>query len=201
PLFRNDLFGWVEIHRRAANPYAEQFLRTAQLVQHAQTIAKDGCTAAILSETDHIWHGLLHHHFGHSGFARGLLDFKGLFEFAALFRDLDETQRFELKDKAAQSALGLAALELWLAAADAELGLGIDNRIAIGDDARSQAENWMSRSDGNLENSVKYPGYREMLAMGWNNARGAQVSKATGANWLLVKMSVPAMLAPKIRRA
>ena len=200
PLFRDDLFGWVEIHRRAANPYAEQFSTTADLAVNAETVSKDGCSALVLTETDHIWHGLLHHQFGHSGFARGLLDFKGLFEFAALFRELSDASRRALYEKAAESALGLTTLELWLAAAEAELGLEPDHEITIGQDARDVAENWIARGDGKVQSSIRYPGYRDMLSMGWNSTRLQKTAAVTSSNRLSLAINVPLMLAPKMRR-
>lgn len=200
PLFRDDLAGWLEIHRRAGNPYAEQFCPTSHLVAGSRPVTKDGCTALILAEHHHVWHGVLHHHFGHSGFARGHLELKGLFEFAALFATLADEERAALLSDASQTALGLATLELWLALAEAEYGLAPDHKITISHDARQFAKTWIARSDGQIPNSVKYPGYRDMMAMGWNMRRCSRVKEHTGSSLFGTALAVPAMLAPKLIR-
>ncbi len=42
PLFRDDLPGWIEIHRRAGNRYAEPLLPTRELVLGSREVRRDG---------------------------------------------------------------------------------------------------------------------------------------------------------------
>lgn len=196
-LFRDDLPGWVEVHRLAGNPYAEPFLPTQELAARSIAHVRPEGEARVLAAADHLWHGLIHHHFGHSAFARGVVDLKGLYEFAMGFDALSQMERGDLMALAARDAAGLAALDLWLAAAADALALPSD--LAVATDA---AATWaaIKARRGASRGCVKYPGYGEALALGWARERVARLRPRPRGGRLGALVAVVGRLAPKLRR-
>lgn len=118
-LYRDDLPGWLEIHKRAGVQRMEVILPTARLMQSAIRIGTTsrGHAVMALPISLHILHCLMHHHVGHRGDYYGLIDFKGLYEFAADVAALDLAARTDLLNAAQRHPRLFAMLELWLAAA------------------------------------------------------------------------------------
>jgi Uncharacterised nucleotidyltransferase len=116
-LYRSDLPGWIEIHRRAGPERAELLVPTEDLLAAAVTIQRSQLRALILPPSYDLLHGLVHHHFGHREGRTGVLDLKGLFEFAMGFAALSKADRELLAERAGWNNRLLATLELWLAAA------------------------------------------------------------------------------------
>lgn len=147
-LYRADLPGWIEIHRRGGVPRAEQFLRTAELDAAAIPTPLGGRgTARLLPAHLHILHAMVHHHVGHRGDKYGIIDLKGLYEFAAECATLDAAERGLLMARAARHPRLFAITELWIAGAHAFFGMPIDVPFAIAADAAS----WWERVKGRLD--------------------------------------------------
>jgi hypothetical protein len=136
-LYRDDLPGWLEIHERGGVQRMEVILSTEQLVAAAVPIATTpgGNEVLVLPAPLHILHCLMHHHVGHRGDYDGVIDFKGLYEFAADIDVLDEAAREALLDAASQHPRLMAMLDLWLAAAADVFRLDIRRPLTLADDA------------------------------------------------------------------
>jgi hypothetical protein len=198
-LFRSDLPGWVEIHRRAGNPYAEQFLRTAEIAARSVPAAHPQAQARLMPASDHIWHGLVHHHFGHSAFARGTVDLKGLFEFAVAVAALPGDEVDTLVGLASRDAAGLAAFDLWIAAAVDLLAMPLPVGHSLVQDAVTAWGRIKQRHLGQ-QAEPKYRGYGRSIALGWSAERIKRVRPrpafgALGARWKVLNR-----LLPKLRR-
>ena len=198
-LFRSDMSGWVEVHRRAGNPYAEAMFPTATILRRSLPHRRDGLTAHVMPDADHLWHGLVHYHFGHSAFARGTLDLKGLAEFATGFVALADTARAELIALARRDGAALAAFDLWLAAAHSALGMPLDASIRPPDDAfRVWSE--VAARIGGAAGGWKYPGYWEALRLGCDRRRLARLSPRPRLGGLAARAVVISRLLPKLIR-
>ena len=197
-LFRDDLPGWVEIHRRAGNPYAEQFLRTRELAARCETLRGPDGVVRIMTASDHLWHGLVHHHFGHSGYARGTIDLKGLFEFAVGFGALTERERANLLVLAARDGAALAAFDIWIAAAADLLAMPLPAGLAVAPDAAAVWTAMKERRDNPAR--FKYPGYGDILSLGLAGPRLARLKPKPGRLAIAARLGVVARLMPKIRR-
>ena len=147
-LFREDLPGWVEVHRRAGNPYAEQFIRTPEIVERSAVTRRGAGRACILPASVRIWHGLVHHHFGHSGFARGTIDLKGLFEFAMAVSSLPAEEVTALVALASRNAAALAAFDVWIAAAVDLFEMPLPANVPLSADAAAAWEKMRRRKPG-----------------------------------------------------
>jgi hypothetical protein len=135
-LFRPDMPGWIEIHRRGGVPRAEQFISTVELVASATAVALPGRgTARVLPAHLHILHSMVHHHIGHRGDRYGLIDLKGLFEFAAECAELGPDERTLLMARAARHPRLLAITELWIAASARFFGMPIEPPLVVQPDA------------------------------------------------------------------
>lgn len=200
PLFKDGFPGWVEIHRRGGNPYAEQFLSTRELAADARLVERDGARALVLPQAVQIWNGLVHYHFGHSGFARGLVDAKGLFEFASALSSLDEAGQTELKRLSHRDPAGLAAFDIWVAAAADCLGLEITLPWAVTYDAMAVWRTMDRRSRSTEPAQVRYPGYGEAARLGWNGARIRRLDPPWPLGPLSARVAAIRRLMPKIRR-
>lgn len=200
PLFRPELNFYIELHQRAGNRYAEQFFPTSRLLLRGKLHERNGLRAYVLGDGDEVWQNLVHHFFGHSGFARGTLDYKGLYEFASAFQELGSADRTILLDHARRCSMGLAALDLWVAAAHDELGIALPPDVQLHSDA---IEVWLTfrawRDDQSVVTS-KYPGYRPMWRLALASKRTAIVSRASAQNTLVVRAKAIAKLLPKISR-
>ncbi len=196
-LFRDDMPGWVEIHRRGGNPYAEQFLPTREIIAASLRQTCEGAQALVLPNAGHLWHGLVHHHFGHSGFARGTVDLKGLYEFCSAYHLMPQEERAALRRLAARDATGLAALDLWLALGHDLLSLPRDAETP--QDARAASSAVEARLFG-MEAGTRYPGYRETIRLAWSPRRLAETGARNWAGRLRARMRAAMRLMPKIRR-
>ena len=160
-LFQDDLPGWLEIHRKAATHRAED-LPPTRLLQAMTVEAAVGATRArILASPAHALHAIVHHHVGHRGDKGGGMDLKGLFEFCADVLAMDGPERAELLALAHRHPRLLAALELWVAAADTAFGLPVAPPLSLYPDATERAARAMARSE---EAGARYGGVLEELA-------------------------------------
>jgi len=137
-LYRDDLPGWLEIHERGGVRRMEVILSTEQLVAAAVpiTTTPGGNEVLVLPAPLHVLHCLMHHHIGHRGDYDGVIDFKGLYEFAADVDVLDEAGREALLRAASQHPRLMAMFDLWLAAAADVFRLNIRRPLRLADDAR-----------------------------------------------------------------
>jgi hypothetical protein len=196
-LFRDDMPGWIEIHRRGGNPYAEPFLPTREIVAASLPQTCEGARAFVLPDAWHLWHGLVHHHFGHSGFARGTVDLKGLYEFSSAYHIMTRDERAALRSLAAGDATGLAALDLWLALGHDLLALPLDAAPPL--DARAAAASVQARLFG-APAKTRYPGYRETIRLAWSPRRLTETGARTWAGRLRARVRAVMRLMPKARR-
>jgi hypothetical protein len=172
-LFRDDLPGWVEIHRRISVRFAEALLPTEMVVKRQEIASLDPeTTVGLLQVPDHVLQAIVHHHFHHDEFRnRGWLDVKGLYEFAADITALDEGQRTELLERAAVHPRLLAALDLWLAAASDLFGCPIEAPMKIHADAAKHWSTALKRMTGAEKGFFLYPGHGEEVALCFNRER------------------------------
>jgi hypothetical protein len=198
-LFRSDLPGWVEIHRRAGNPYAEQFLRTAEIAARSVAATHPSARARIMASADHVWHGLVHHHFGHSAFARGTVDLKGLFEFAVAVTALRDEDIDALVGLASRDAAGLAVLDLWIAAAVDLFAMPMPAGLSLAADAATEWSNIRQRHLGQ-QAEPKYRGYYRSFMLGWSRDRIRRVWPRPAFGPLGVRLTALNRLLPKLRR-
>lgn len=194
-LFRDDLPGWIEIHRRGGNPYAEAFLPTREIVAAARPALRDGARAAVLPDAEHAWHGLVHHQFGHSAFARGTVDLKGLHEFCVGYHGLTGEQRRALRALARRDGAGLAALDLWLAIGHDLLALPLDGGAAA--DALAVWARMRARLNAA---PAGYPGYADTIRLGWASDRLRETGARGWGGRFVARARVVLRLTPKIRR-
>ncbi|OEO28519.1 hypothetical protein VW23_004480 [Devosia insulae DS-56] len=124
-LYRADMPGWIEIHRRGGPSRVEQFLPSAELLASAVDAAPARVGAMILPDHLHVLHGIIHHHVGHRAVKHATIEIKALYELAAAVTDMDEAERRRLLERAARHPRLLAILELWTAAAADLLGMPV----------------------------------------------------------------------------
>lgn len=137
-LYRDDLPGWVEIHRRGGPSRVEQFLPTAELIA-AAVASPTG--VAVLPPHLSVLHGMVHHHVGHRAVKRALIEPKGLYEFAAEVMELGADERYALVARAARHPRLLAILELWVATAVDLFGMPVVAPLRLAEDAMQWWEN------------------------------------------------------------
>jgi hypothetical protein len=183
-LFRPDLPGCVELHRKASAPQGEQHIPTRQLLQRVERVTLNGQTAGILNSVDHVWHAIVHHHFSHSGlskvrytgFARGEIGLKGLYEVATALSGLADDEHAELVKLASNNSVALSGLDLWLAASDVFYHTGLNASYQVRPDALAIANRNLARTEGQVNGRSTYPGYVEMLQMSWDSSRLSRLS-------------------------
>jgi hypothetical protein len=134
-LYRADMPGWIEIHRRGGPSRVEQFLPSAELLAAAIIPAAGSAGALVLPDHLHVLHGIIHHHVGHRAVKHATIELKALYEFAAAVIDLDEGNRRRLAERAARHPRLLAILELWTAAAADLLGMPVQAPLQAPADA------------------------------------------------------------------
>ncbi len=139
PLFRDDMPGWIEIHQRAATHRAEQPVPTGLLQTMTTEVAIGTASALILTPPAHTMHALVHHHIGHRGDKNGEIDLKGLFEFCTDLALMTKPELAELVALAERHPRLVAALELWVAAADGAFGSAVVPPLTVGADAVARA--------------------------------------------------------------
>lgn len=196
-LFRDDMPGWIEIHRRGGSPYAEPFLPTCEIMAESLLRTCEGARTFVLPNAQHLWHGLVHHHFGHSGFARGTVDLKGLHEFSSAYHLMQQDERATLRRLAARDATGLAALDLWLALGRDLLALPLD--VEPLPDARATAAVVAARLF-DAAAKTRYPGYRETIRLALLPRRLAETGARTWPGRLRARVRALMRLMPKVRR-
>jgi hypothetical protein len=184
PLYREDLPGWVEVHRRAGNRYAERLLPTATILRHLRSANDGAADVLILPEELHVLHALVHHHVGHSAQARGTVDLKGLYEFAWSLASMSPDERKELAEHAASHPSMTAMLDLWLAAAADFYHLAVPEPFAVHADAVRRWQRIRARTA--RPSGWKYPGYVEEIGMAMNTAR---LSRQPGGDRQLARLS------------
>jgi len=130
-LYRGDLPGWVEIHRRGGPSRVEQFLPTAELLAVAEPVVVAGnVRLGVLPPHLDLLHGVIHHHVGHRAVKRAEIDPKGLYEFGAGVMVLSEPERRVLAARVARHPRIMAILELWTTAAAQRFGMPIPAELA-----------------------------------------------------------------------
>jgi hypothetical protein len=199
-LFRSDMPGWVEVHRRAGNRYAEQFLPTEEIAANSAPVEQAPGRARIAPAPHRIWHELLHHHFGHSGFARSTVDLKGLYEFAMALRGLPDDEVDALERLASRDSAGLAAFDLWIAAAVDLLAMPLRAGLTLAEDARVAWGRMKKRNLGQ-DPEPKYRGYRSSIGLGWAGDRIKRIRPAPAWKALSARLTVLDRLRPKLRRS
>jgi hypothetical protein len=115
-LYRHDLPGWIEIHRRAGPERAELLVPTGDLLAAALSVQRGNLKALVLPPAYDVLYGLAHHYFGHREGRTAMLELKGLFEFAVGFAALSKEDRALLAERAGRNNRLLATLDLWLMA-------------------------------------------------------------------------------------
>ncbi|MEM1039192.1 MAG: nucleotidyltransferase family protein [Pseudomonadota bacterium] len=206
PLFRGGTIGWIELHRRAGNPYAEQFLSTSEIWKGSTTAHNTSGTVKLPKRAHHVWHGLVHHQFGHSGFARGRLELKGLYEFATSIGDMSPAEWTDLLELASRTPLAWTSFELWCAACQSALKAQVPpNASGVADwvsqEAVALANIWLQRTESEEATSGSYPGYKELLGLVPSCERNRLSQTAPRRIWLPAKVNAAWMLAPKLFRS
>lgn len=140
-LYRDDLPGWIEIHRRGGPSRVEQFLPSAELIASATSTTGIG----VLPRHLHVLHGVIHHHVGHGAVKRAVIGLKGLYEFAADVMGMSENERGALAARAARHPRVLAIIELWTVAAADLFGTPATSPLRVAEDATLW---WASMRDG-----------------------------------------------------
>jgi hypothetical protein len=170
PLVRHDFPGFVEIHRRAGNQYVRSLLATGELVQASLPGTEGGLAYRLLPKPLHVLYGLVHHHVGHAGDARGTISLKGLYEFAWDFSRMSEPQRAALRARADRHPRVSAALDLWTAAAADLYGMPVAAPYSVQADAGRAWQGILARI-GQPRPWYKYPGYADEIRMGLAESR------------------------------
>ncbi|THD50177.1 MAG: hypothetical protein E7774_00070 [Bradyrhizobium sp.] len=199
PLARRDSPGTIEVHKRGGNRQAEPLITTAELEAAATVWRHDsGARARILPAPLHLLHSLVHHHVGHSSGARGLVDLKGLYEFAAEIARLDEQDRDALLARARRHPRLLVALDLWIAAANAFFALPVGPPLLVCADAAERWRRALARLTGMRRKEWKYPGYAEDLAMATDRDRAKRAGGDSPVARVTLGWRAAISLAPKI---
>jgi hypothetical protein len=151
-LYRDNMPGWIEIHRRGGPSRVEQFLPTAELLNSAEPASVANLRLGILPPHLDVLHGVIHHHVGHRAVKRAEIDTKGLYEFGAGVMALSQHDRQALLERAARHPRVLAILELWTTAAAELFGMSVSPELAPAQDAirwwRDIATNGSSKPGG-----------------------------------------------------
>jgi len=197
-LYNEEHNGWVELHRRGGNRYAERLLPTDELMASATAATANGASVKLLDPVTQVLHALVHHHVGHGGDARGTMSVKGLYEFAWAANELTTEQRERLVERCSRHPRLAAMLDLWVAAAARLFGLAAVPPFAIARDAADRAEALLG---ANRQSWWRYPGYGEEIRMAWAPERLGRLRGGSGsAGRQILRWKVIASLLPAIRR-
>jgi Uncharacterised nucleotidyltransferase len=164
PLVRGDFLAFIEIHRRAGNQYVRTLLPTEELAEAAEPSDEGGIKFALLPTHLHTLYGLVHHHMGHAGDARGAISLKGLYEFAWELHRMTGEERTALRARANRNPRLSAALDAWIAAAAELYGLSVAAPFAVRQDAARRWQATLARM-GEPRPWYKYPGYPDEIRM------------------------------------
>jgi hypothetical protein len=170
PLVRGDFPAFIEIHRRAGNQYVRTLLPTEELAQASEPSEDGGVKFALLPTHLHSLYGLVHHHLGHAGDARGTISLKGLYEFAWELDRMSGEERAALQGRANRNPRLSAALDAWIAAAAELYNLPVQAPIAVRDDAARRWQATFARI-GEPRPWYKYPGYPDEVRMALAESR------------------------------
>ena len=196
-LFHPARPGWIELHRRAGNPYAEAIFPTGRLLEELQISTQSGLSVRLPNDAIHIWHALVHHQFGHSGFARGEIHLKPLYELALALEHMDQQTFEQLESLAASSNLARATLDLWVAGARHGLACQIPFSSVLEEEFQNLSMRWLERAEEDNTESGKYPGYRELLRLAWRSE--TRLRRGNTGFLLPERLRDLILLAPKIR--
>lgn len=165
PLVRDDFPAFVEIHRRAGNQYVRTLVPTEELVEASVPGMEAGLRYRLVPEPLHALYGLVHHHIGHAGDARGTISLKGLYEFAWALDRMTPAERAALRRRADRHPRLSAAVDAWIAAAAELYRLPVPAPFAILPDAAARWRATFDRIDAPRP-WYKYPGYPDEIRMG-----------------------------------
>jgi len=198
PLYNEEHNGWVELHRRGGNRYAERLLPTEELIASSAIATAEGLSVGLLDPVTQVLHALVHHHVGHGGDARGTMSVKGLYEFAWAANDLTMAQKEQLVERCARHPRLAAMLDLWVAAAARLFSLPAVSPFAIARDAAERAEALLG---ANRKGRWRYPGYGEEIRMAWAPERLGRLGGGSGpVGRHILRWKVIASMLPAIRR-
>lgn len=158
-LYREDLPGWIEVHRYGGPSRVEQFLPSAELLASAQPMDLAASTIAALPAHLHLLHGAIHHHIGHRAVGRAEIGLKGLYEFAAGLQALTDGERLALAGRASRHPRLLAIIELWIAAAAELLAIPVPPELAPAPDVID----WWQQMNGDAPVKGRGPELRAAL--------------------------------------
>ncbi len=147
-LYRDDMPGWIEIHRRGGPSRVEQFLSTAEMLAAAVPCPTG---ASILPPHLSVLHGMVHHHVGHRAVKHATIEPKGLYEFAAEVMHLNAEDRTALVTRASLHPRLLAILDLWIAAAADLFGMPVVAPLTLVPDAVTW---WADMRSGGLRSGI-----------------------------------------------
>lgn len=165
PLVRDGFPGFLEIHRRAGNQYVRTLIPTEELVAASVPGLEGGLKYRLVAEPLHALYGLVHHHMGHAGDARGTVSLKGLYEFAWALDRMTNAERAALRRRADRHPRLSAAVDSWIAAAAELYRLPPPFPFAVVPDAAARWRATFARI-GEPRPWYKYPGYPDELRMG-----------------------------------
>jgi len=198
PLYNEMHNGWVELHRRGGNRYAERLLPTDELTRSSTASTAHGLSVGLLDPVAQVLHALVHHHVGHGGDARGTMSVKGLYEFAWAANELTGDQKERLVERSAEHPRLAAILDLWVAAAARLFDLPASPPFAIARDAAERAETLL---EGHRPAWWRYAGYGEELRMAWEPGRLARLAGGGGpVGRQILRWKAIASMLPAIRR-
>ena len=158
-LYREDMPGWIEIHRRAGPSRVEQFLSTREMRAAALPSAMG---VSVLPPHLAALHGMVHHHVGHRAVKHATIAPKGLYEFAAELMHLTAEERGLLVARASRHPRLLAIYDLWIAAADDLFGMPVASPFHLSADAAAW---WQEMRAGTVQSGVS-PELRAALQPG-----------------------------------
>jgi Uncharacterised nucleotidyltransferase len=165
PLVREDFPAFLEVHRRAGSQYVRTLLPTEELAGASQRIWENGIRYALLPRPLHVLYGLVHHHIGHAGDARGTVSLKGLYEFAWDLDRMTIDERQALRARSDRHPRLSAAVDAWIAAAANLYRLPVEPPFAVESDAARKWAGTLARM-GEPRPWYKYPGYPDEIRMG-----------------------------------
>lgn len=190
PLVRDGFPGFVEIHRRAGNQYVRTLIPTEELVAAGVPGPDGGAKCRLVPEPLHALYGLVHHHMGHAGDARGTVSLKGLYEFAWALDRMTNAERAALRRRAERHPRLSATVDAWIAAAADLYRLPVPSPFAVLPDAAARWRATFARI-GEPRPWYKYPGYPDEIRMGLAGARVRAApfgGNAAGRAWTRAKV-------------
>jgi len=146
PLMHDDLPVGIEVHFAVSNPRAESYLPSNEFWQHAVSLDDGRGTVMLPGPVQHLLHMVVHSHFGHRNSVYGVAPLKGIYEFAWTIKNAPSETVRAMHDRASCNPRLLAALDLWFAAAQAELGVTSPGMPPVATDAVARWAQLMERT-------------------------------------------------------